>query len=134
VAAAVERIGAARDPLEVLRRVGGREIAAMVGAIIAARTERVPVIIDGFVTTASAAVLHALRPDAIEHCLFAHRSAEAAHALVLERLGKVPLLDLGMRLGEGTGAALAAGIVRAAVATHTGMATFAEAGVVDREG
>jgi nicotinate-nucleotide--dimethylbenzimidazole phosphoribosyltransferase len=129
---AVARISGARDPLEILRRVGGREIAAMVGAILAARSERVPVIVDGFVTTAATAVLHAMQPDAIAHCLFAHRSAEAAHGAALARLGQTPLLELGMRLGEGTGAALAAGIVKAAVATHAGMATFAEAGVADR--
>ena len=132
VAAAVSRIGAGQPPLEVLRRVGGREIAAMVGAILAARSERVPVIVDGFVSTAAAAILHAVRPDAVDHCLFAHCSAEASHGAVLERMGKTPLLDLGMRLGEGTGAALAAGIVKAAVATHTGMATFGEAGVAER--
>jgi nicotinate-nucleotide--dimethylbenzimidazole phosphoribosyltransferase len=134
VSLAVARIGGESDPLEVLRRLGGREIAAMVGAILAARTERVPVVVDGFVTTAAAAILHAMRPDALDHCLFAHRSAEAAHGAALERLGKVPLLDLGMRLGEGTGAAVAAGIVKAATAVHGGMATFAEAGVADREG
>jgi nicotinate-nucleotide--dimethylbenzimidazole phosphoribosyltransferase len=129
VAAAVTRIGAERDPLVILRRLGGREIAAMLGAILAARSERIPVIVDGFVTTAAAALLHAMRPDVIDHCLFAHRSAEAAHAAVLARLGREPLLDLGMRLGEGTGAALAAGILKAALAVHDGMATFAEAGV-----
>ena len=133
-AAAMERIGKERDPLEILRRLGGREIAAMVGAILAARSERVPVIVDGFVTTAAAAILHAMRADAIDHCLFAHRSAEAAHAAVLARLGRQPLLDLGMRLGEGTGAALAAGIVKAALAAHGGMATFAEAGVAGKGG
>ena len=105
----------------------------MVGAIIAARTERVPVIVDGFVTTAAAAVLHALDPKAIDHCLFAHCSAEAAHRAVLQKLGKTPLLDLGLRLGEGTGAALAAGIVKAALAAHNGMATFEEAGVAGKE-
>jgi nicotinate-nucleotide--dimethylbenzimidazole phosphoribosyltransferase len=133
VAAAVARIGPGREPLEVLRRVGGREIAAMVGAILAARMQRVPVIVDGFVTTAAAAIVHAMRPDAVDHCLFAHRSAEAAHGPALDRIGKSPLLDLGMRLGEGTGAAIAAGIVKAAIATHTGMATFAEAGVAGKE-
>jgi nicotinate-nucleotide--dimethylbenzimidazole phosphoribosyltransferase len=132
VAAAVARIGAERDPLELLRRLGGREIAAMTGAIVAARSERAPVIVDGFVTTAAASILHAMRPDAIDHCLFAHRSAEAAHGAVLKRLGKEPLFDLGMRLGEGTGAALAAGIVKAAIAVHNGMATFAEAGVAGK--
>jgi nicotinate-nucleotide--dimethylbenzimidazole phosphoribosyltransferase len=133
VAAAVARIGGERDPLEILRRVGGREIAATLGAILAARMERVPVLVDGFVSTAAAALLHGMRPDAIDHCLFAHRSAEAAHAAVLERLGKAPLLDLGMRLGEGTGAALAAGLVKAAIAVHAGMATFHAAGVAERD-
>ena len=120
------------DPLEVLRRLGGREIAAMVGAILAARIERVPVILDGYVVCAAAAVLHAMDPAALDHCIAGHRSAEGAHADVLHRLGKVPLLDLGMRLGEGSGAALAAGIVRSALACHTGMATFAQAGVEDK--
>jgi len=130
VAAALEtHKGRLSDPLEALRRVGGREIAAMTGAIIAARHERVPVIVDGYVATAAAAVLFAMDAGAVGHCLFGHRSAEPAHARALARMGKAPLLDLGMRLGEGTGAALAAGIVRAAARTHAGMATFAEAGV-----
>ena len=121
------------DPLEVLRRLGGREIAAMVGAILAARLNRVPVIVDGFVASAAAAVLFALDRSALDHCLFGHVSAEPAHRRALERMGKAPLLDLGMRLGEGTGAALAAGIVKAAAELHSGMATFEEAGVSDRE-
>jgi nicotinate-nucleotide--dimethylbenzimidazole phosphoribosyltransferase len=133
VAAAVARIGGERDPLEILRRLGGREIAATLGAILAARMEHVPVIVDGFVSTAAAAILFEMRADAIDHCVFAHRSAEAAHAAVLDRLGKAPLLDLGMRLGEGTGAALAAGLVKAAIAAHSGMATFQEAGVAERD-
>ena len=117
------------DPLEVLRRVGGRELAAMTGAILAARINRVPVIVDGYVATAAAAVLFAMDRGALDHCLFGHVSAEPAHARALERMNKTPLLNLGMRLGEGTGAALAAGIVKAAVSLHTGMATFAQAGV-----
>jgi len=117
------------DPLEVLRRLGGREIAALVGAILAARMQRVPVILDGFVVCAAAAVLQALDPHAIDHCLAAHVSAEQAHRLVLEKLGKAPLLDLGMRLGEGSGAGLALGILKAALACTRDMATFAEAGV-----
>jgi nicotinate-nucleotide--dimethylbenzimidazole phosphoribosyltransferase len=121
------------DPLEVLRRLGGREIAAMAGAILAARIQRVPVLLDGFVVCSAAAVLHALDPNALDHCLAGHVSAESAHAEVLRRLGKTPLVDLGMRLGEGTGAALAVGIVRCAVACHNGMATFAEAGVAGKE-
>ncbi len=121
------------DPLEVLRRVGGREFAAMAGAILAARMERVPVLIDGYVATAAAAVLHALSPSALDHCMAAHRSAEPAHGALLNRIGLSPLLDLGMRLGEGSGAALAAGIVKAAVDIHTGMATFADAGVSEKK-
>lgn len=118
-----------KDPLEVLRRLGGREIAAIAGAILAARMERVPVILDGYVATSAAAVLHALWPQSIAHCLAGHCSVEGAHAKVLANLGLKPILDLGMRLGEGSGAALAAGIVKAALACHNDMATFAEAGV-----
>ncbi|HSI42040.1 MAG TPA: nicotinate-nucleotide--dimethylbenzimidazole phosphoribosyltransferase [Xanthobacteraceae bacterium] len=131
VAQAVRRTGPPADPLEVLRRLGGREVAAMAGAILAARMQRVPVVLDGYVVCAAAAVLHALDPHALDHCLAGHVSAEPAHRRVLERLGLVPLLDLGMRLGEGSGAALAIGVVKAALACHSGMATFAEAGVAD---
>ncbi len=122
-----------KDPLELLRRLGGREIAAMAGAILAARMEGIPVIIDGFVATAAAAVLHAANPKALDHCLIGHVSAEPAHMKVIEKLGKTPLLALGMRLGEGTGAALAAGIVKAAAQCHSGMATFEQAGVSDKD-
>ncbi len=122
------------DPLEILRRLGGREVAAMAGAILAARHGHIPVIVDGYVATAAAAILHALDAKAVDHCLFGHQSTEPGHIRALERIGKVPLLDLGMRLGEGSGAALAAGIVRAAARVHSGMATFAEAGVSGKEG
>ena len=132
-AALARHAGHLGDPLEVLRRLGGREIAAMTGAILAARINRVPVIVDGYVATAAAAVLFAMDPGALDHCLFAHVSAEPAHARALARMEKTPLLDLGMRLGEGTGAALAAGIVKAAVRLHAGMATFAQAGVATKE-
>ncbi len=121
------------DPLEVLRRLGGREIAAMAGAILAARMEKIPVIIDGYVATAAAAILQAVNPAALDHCLIGHVSAEPGHMKAIEKLGKTPLLALGMRLGEGTGAALAAGIVRAAAACHSGMATFESAGVANKE-
>lgn len=121
------------DPLEVLRRLGGRELAAMAGAILSARTQHVPVLIDGYVATAAAAVLHAMRPDALDHCMAAHCSAEPAHKNLLKKIGKEPILDLGMRLGEASGAALAAGLVKAAVNLHTDMATFASAGVSDKE-
>lgn len=124
--------GHLKDPLEVLRRVGGREFAAMVGAILAARTQRVPVIIDGFVATAAAAVLHRMEPSTLDHCLFAHVSAEPGHIKALGVMDKVPLLALGMRLGEGTGAALAAGLVKAACQCHTGMATFEQAAVSNK--
>ncbi|BBF93501.1 nicotinate-nucleotide--dimethylbenzimidazole phosphoribosyltransferase [Blastochloris tepida] len=120
------------DPLEVLRRLGGREVAAIAGAILAARHQRVPVILDGFVTTAAAAVLHAMDARALDHCLAAHCSAEPAHVEVLRRLNKTPLLDLGMRLGEGSGAAIAAGIVKGALACWRDMATFESAGVATK--
>lgn len=122
-----------KDPLEVLRRLGGREVAAMAGAILAARMERIPVLIDGYVATAAAAVLHAANERALDHCLIAHVSAEPGHIRAIERLGKTPILALGMKLGEGTGAALAAGIVKAAAQCHSGMATFAQAGVSGRD-
>ncbi len=121
--------GHLKDPLEVLSRLGGREIAALCGAIIAARLQRIPVVLDGYVVTAAAAILHALDPTALDHCVAGHLSAEGPHQEVLVRLGKVPLLALDMRLGEATGAALAAAIIKAAVATHTGMATFEQAKV-----
>jgi nicotinate-nucleotide--dimethylbenzimidazole phosphoribosyltransferase len=117
------------DPLEVLRRLGGREIAAIAGAIMAARMERIPVVLDGYVVTAAAAILHAIDDRALDHCIAGHVSAEGAHADVLRRLGKKPLLDLGMRLGEGTGAALAVGLMKAALACHRDMATFDQAKV-----
>ncbi|WP_438747898.1 nicotinate-nucleotide--dimethylbenzimidazole phosphoribosyltransferase [Pararhizobium sp. O133] len=120
------------DPLEVLRRLGGREIAAMAGAILAARMQKIPVIIDGYVATTAAAILKAANPAALDHCLIGHVSAEPGHMAAIEKLGKTPLLALGMRLGEGTGAALAAGIVKAAAACHSGMATFAQAGVSNK--
>jgi nicotinate-nucleotide--dimethylbenzimidazole phosphoribosyltransferase len=120
------------DPLEVLRRLGGRDVAAIAGAILAARLQRIPVVFDGYVATAAAAVLHALDPHAVDHCVAGHLSAEGAHREVLERLGTIPLLALGLRLGEGSGAALAVGVVKAALACHRGMATFEQAGVSRR--
>ncbi|MGV6812906.1 MAG: nicotinate-nucleotide--dimethylbenzimidazole phosphoribosyltransferase [Brevirhabdus sp.] len=119
------------DPLEVLRRLGGRELAAMAGAIAAARSHSIPVILDGFICTAAAATLEKAAPGALDHTVAGHGSAEAAHGALLANLGKEPLLQLGMRLGEGSGAALAIGVLKGAVACHSGMATFAEAGVSD---
>ena len=117
------------DPLAVLAALGGREIAAMTGAIARARQLRIPVVLDGFITCAAAAVLARAQTGALDHCVAGHVSAEAAHARLLAHLGLEPLLSLGLRLGEGSGAALALGVVKAAAACHSGMATFAEAGV-----
>lgn len=118
-----------RDPLEALRCLGGREMAAMAGAIAAARAHRIPVILDGFICCAAAAVLEKASPGALDHAVAGHLSAEGAHARLLDALGKEPLLRLGLRLGEGSGAALAIGVLKGAIACHSGMATFAEAGV-----
>ena len=117
------------DPLAVLRCLGGRELAAMAGAIAAARHHRIPVILDGFICCAAAAVLDRTMPGALDHCVAGHQSAETAHARLLAHLDKEPLLALGLRLGEGSGAALAIGVLKGAVACHSGMSTFAEAGV-----
>ncbi|MBQ0749248.1 MAG: nicotinate-nucleotide--dimethylbenzimidazole phosphoribosyltransferase [Roseovarius sp.] len=115
--------------LEVLRRLGGRELAAMAGAMARARLLRIPVVLDGFICTAAAACLDADCPGALDHAVAGHVSAEPGHARLLQELGKVPLLSLGLRLGEGSGGVLAMGVVQAALACHSGMATFAEAGV-----
>jgi nicotinate-nucleotide--dimethylbenzimidazole phosphoribosyltransferase len=120
------------DPIEVLRRLGGREIAALSGAILEARLQRIPVVLDGYIVTAAAAILHRLNPYAIDHCIAGHVSPEGAHSEALIRLAKRPLLDLTMRLGEASGAALAAGTIKAALACYQGMATFAQAGVADK--
>ncbi len=120
---------AARDPLTLLAAVGGEELAAIAGAVVAARMGRIPVLLDGFVCTAAAAVLFAADKHALDHCLVAHRSAEPGHTRLLDLIGKRPLFDLDMRLGEGSGAALAVPILKAAAACHNGMATFASAGV-----
>ncbi len=115
--------------LETLRCLGGREIAAMVGAMARARMMRIPVLLDGFICTAAAACLFKISAGALDHCLAGHLSDEQAHARLLEKLEKKPLLDLGLRLGEASGGALAISIVKAALACHSGMATFDQAGV-----
>jgi len=122
---------AGADPLEALRCLGGRELAGMAGAIARARVLRIPVILDGFICTAAAATLARAVPGALDHAVAGHVSAEAAHARMLQELGKEPMLALGMRLGEGSGAALAINVLKGAIACHSGMATFAEAGVSD---
>ena len=115
--------------MAVLASVGGLEIAFLVGVIVGSVSRRVPVLLDGFVTGAAALVASAIAPDAAGSLVAATRSPEPGHSLVLERLGLEPLLDLGIRLGEGAGAALALPLVRAAVAILTDMATFESAGV-----
>jgi nicotinate-nucleotide--dimethylbenzimidazole phosphoribosyltransferase len=122
------------DPLRVAAALGGRELAALLGAALAARHRRIPVVLDGFVCTAAVAPLAKLHAGALDHAMAGHRSAEAGHRLLLEELRLNPLLDLDMRLGEGSGAALAVLILRAALACHVGMATFAEAHVSGKDG
>ena len=117
------------DPLKIAAALGGRELAAIMGATLAARHQNVPVLLDGFVCTAAMAPLQKLDPTGLDHVLAAHVSAESGHRNLLKALDLAPLFDLGMRLGEGSGAALAINIVRAALECHTGMASFAEAGV-----
>lgn len=121
------------DPLAIARALGGRELAAILGAVLAARHHHLPVLLDGFVCTAAAAPLARLARGALDHCMIAHASAEAGHRGLAEALGLAPLLDLGMRLGEASGAALAVPVLKAALACHAGMATFAEAGVADKD-
>jgi len=120
------------DGLEVLRCLGGRELAAMAGAVVAARLKRIPVLLDGYVCTSAVAALEATCPGALDHCMVAHNSVEPGHQLLCEKIGKKALFDLDMRLGEGSGAVLAVGLVRSAVACHNNMATFGDAGVATK--
>ncbi len=124
---------AVTDGLDALRMFGGRELAAIAGAVLASRFRRVPVLLDGYVVSAAAAALEAVHSGALDHCQAAHVSAEPGHRRLLETLGKRPLLEMNMRLGEASGAVLAVPILRAAAACHGGMATFAEAGVSDKD-
>ncbi len=119
-------------PLAIAAAFGGRELAAILGATLAARRNNIPVLLDGFVCTAAVAPLAKLRADTLAHAQSAHVSAEAGHRMLLDELGLHPLLDLNMRLGEASGAAVALLVLRAALACHTGMATFTEAGVSDK--
>lgn len=120
------------NPLKAAAAVGGRELAAILGATLAARQLGIPVLLDGFVSTAAAAPLARLHPTGLAHALAGHVSAEAGHRGLLAALELPPLLEMGMRLGEGSGACLAVNIVRSALACHTGMASFAEAGVSEK--
>jgi nicotinate-nucleotide--dimethylbenzimidazole phosphoribosyltransferase len=133
--AALARHGLAdASPEQILCAVGGLEIAAIAGAIISAAQRRIPILIDGFIASASALAAFRLNPSCRPYLIFSHRSAEQGHRLVLDALAARPLLDLDLRLGEGSGAALALPILRLACALHNGMATFAEAAVPDRGG
>ena len=116
-------------PIETLRRLGGFEIAALTGAMTRAAQLGLPVLVDGFITSTAALVAVRVEPAVADWLLYSHRSAEPGHATLLEALGATPLLDLGMRLGEGSGAAVAVPLLRLACAIHAGMATFAEAGI-----
>ena len=118
-----------RNNLSALLAFGGREQAAICGAILAAREASIPVLLDGFICTAAAAPLFGTSKNSLDHCLFGHLSAEPGHRLLLEAMGKSAILDLNMRLGEGTGAALALSILKGAIACHNNMATFESAGI-----
>ncbi len=117
------------SPLQALAALGGREQAALCGAVLAARMARIPVMLDGYICTAAVAPLHGTTPRLLDHCLVGHLSAEPGHARLCAAMGKEPILSLGMALGEGTGATLALTVLRGALACHDGMATFAEAGI-----
>lgn len=123
----------ADDPLDVLAKVGGLEIAGLVGVILGAAVRRIPVVVDGFISSAAALVAYMLNPAVGAYLFAGHVSVERGHRLILAKLGLVPLLDLNMRLGEGSGAVLAMHIIDGALLTHSEMATFAEAGVSDKE-
>jgi nicotinate-nucleotide--dimethylbenzimidazole phosphoribosyltransferase len=120
------------DPLDVLAKVGGLEIAGLVGVILAAAAGRLPVVVDGFISGAAGLIATELCPAARAYLIAAHNSVEIGHRVMLERMELVPLLNLDLRLGEGTGAAMAMHLLDDAIAVLAGMATFAEAGVSDR--
>lgn len=126
VATAVGRLDRVDDPLEVLRQVGGAELFAIAAAIVAARLRRLPVLLDGYVVTAAALAVARCAPDALDHCRVAHCSAEPGHRRALEHLGAAPLLDLGMRLGEASGAMAAVPLVALACAGIVDVPTFTE--------
>jgi len=128
----MQRHAALNDPLDVLAAVGGLEIATMVGAVLQAAHERRVVLVDGFITTSAVLVAHTLAPQVLQRCVFAHRSGERGHEFMLQHLGVQALLDLGLRLGEGSGAALAWPLLQSACAILREMASFASAGVSEK--
>jgi nicotinate-nucleotide--dimethylbenzimidazole phosphoribosyltransferase len=117
------------DPIDVLAKVGGLEIGGIAGLVLGCAANRIPVVVDGFISTAGALIASELNPYVKDYIFASHRSVEIGHGIMLERIGAIPILDLGMRLGEGTGAALAMGIIEAGVKILKEMATFTEAGV-----
>jgi len=132
LAAALERRAAPSDPVELLVEFGGYEIAMLVGAMLQGASRRMLIIVDGFTVTVAAALAARIEPRILDYCVFGHCSAEHGHRALLSQLGVQPLLDLGMRLGEGSGAAVALSVVRAAAGLFTNMATFAGAGVSEK--
>jgi nicotinate-nucleotide--dimethylbenzimidazole phosphoribosyltransferase len=132
LAAALAKHAASTDPLDALATFGGFEIAMIVGAFLAAAEARMTILVDGFIVTSALLVARALKPAVLDYCVFAHASDETGHRRMLEHLGAAPLLQLGLRLGEGTGAALALPLLRAAVAFINEMASFESAGVSDK--
>ena len=129
VDAARTQVPAAAGPIENLRRCGGAELVAIAGAVVEARVRSIPIVLDGFVVTSAAAALEVLWPGALDHCIAGHRSPEPGHTLLLEKLAKEPLLDLELRLGEGSGALAAVPLVRLAAAAVVDVATFEEWGL-----
>jgi nicotinate-nucleotide--dimethylbenzimidazole phosphoribosyltransferase len=122
-----------KDPLDVLAKVGGLEIAGIAGLVLGCAANRIPVVIDGFISTAGALIAAEMDPHVKDYVFAAHQSVEIGHRFMLERIGVEPILDLRMRLGEGTGAALAMGLIEAGVKILKEMATFGEAGVAEGE-
>lgn len=121
-----------KDPLDVLSKVGGAEIAGIAGLIIGAAAQRIPVVIDGFISTAGALIAYCLEPTSRDYMFAAHNSVEIGHKAMLEKIGLQPILDLNLRLGEGTGAALAMLLIEAGLKIYKEMATFGEAGVSEK--
>ncbi len=126
VSQAVARVAAIDDPIEIMRQIGGAELTAMAAACARARTHRVPVVLDGYVATAAVLPLHLAQSGTLDHCLVGHLSAEPGHRLLLDHLAMQPLLDLEMRLGEGSGALAAVPLIRMACACVVEVATFDE--------